>query len=285
MGGDLDRYALSEAQLRDYERDGFLFLPQVFSADEVAIMRGELPHLYAENSPRRVLEKDGHSVRSLFAPHTSNDVFRRVACDPRVLCKAQQLVRNDVYIYQYKINAKVGFSGDVWAWHQDYIYWWKEDGLPTPAVTSAVVFLDDVTEFNGPMFLIPGSHGGCVDVAAGGLATTHERRGPYAGAPSWMANLVADIKYTLDRDTVASMIRERGMVAPKGPAGSMVFFHSNTVHGSPQNISPFDRTIAIVSYASVDNIPTQPGEPRPDFIVGRDRAPLRPIGDGKPLGT
>jgi ectoine hydroxylase len=35
-----------------------------------------------------------------------------------------------VYIYQFKINVKAAFGGDVWQWHQDYIFWRNEDGMP-----------------------------------------------------------------------------------------------------------------------------------------------------------
>jgi Phytanoyl-CoA dioxygenase (PhyH) len=57
--------------------------------------------------------------------------------------------------------------------------------------------------------------------------------------------LTADLKYALRKEAVAGLVGEYGITAAKGPAGSVLFFHSNMVHGSPNNISPFDRLLAI----------------------------------------
>jgi len=70
-----------------------------------------------------------------------------------------------------------------------------------------------------------------------------------------------------------------GLVAPKGPAGSALFFHSNVVHASSNNISPYDRTVVIVTFNSVENVPVWREKPRPDFIVSRDVAPIVPVLD------
>jgi ectoine hydroxylase len=67
------------------------------------------------------------------------------------------------------------------------------------------------------------------------------------------------------------------MVSPKGPAGSVVLFHPEIVHGSATNISPFPRDLLIVTYNSVGNQPRHRGEPRAEFLVGRDATPLEAI--------
>lgn len=51
-------------------------------------------------------------------------------------------------------------------------------------------------------------------------------------------------------------------------------FHPNLAHGSAPNLSPWDRTMMIVTYNSVSNVPVPPGEPRPEFLVSRDTRPL-----------
>jgi ectoine hydroxylase len=67
------------------------------------------------------------------------------------------------------------------------------------------------------------------------------------------------------------------MVSPKGPAGSVVFFSSEVVHGSAPNMSPMARRLLIATYNDVSNLPSWRGEPRPDYVVCRDTEPLSPL--------
>jgi ectoine hydroxylase len=270
---------LLPAQLKAYQETGFLLLPERFSRREVASMKAELPALFAEESPRRVVEKDGNRVRSVYGSHATNEVFNRLSRDPRIVRPAQQLLGSDVYIYQFKVNAKAAFAGDVWEWHQDFIFWAKEDGMPVPRVVNVVVFLDEVNEFNGPMYLIPGSHRQQMIDASPNDAALDDG---YRGGPAWISNLTAALKYSLDQENVARMAVRCGMTSPKGPAGSVLFFHSNLFHCSPNNMSPFDRSIAIVTYNSTQNVPVPNGKPpRPDFLCGRDARPIIPLPEAR----
>ena len=71
---------------------------------------------------------------------------------------AQRILQDEVYVHQFKVNAKLAFRGEVWEWHQDYIFWRNEDGMPTDNVVTLALFLDEVNEFNGPLLFVPGSH-------------------------------------------------------------------------------------------------------------------------------
>lgn len=107
-------------------------------------------------------------------------------------------------------------------------------------------------------------------------------------ALSWAADVAADLSYTLTREMIADLVAARGIVAPKGPSGSVLLFHANVAHGSGPNMSPFDRKLMLVTYYSVLNLPSPPGNPRPEFLCSRDYAPLQPLreeprGDGAPL--
>lgn len=256
-----------------YERDGYLFLQEFLTSNEVDALVDELPKVFNEDGPQRVLEKDGRGVRSVYGSNANNPVFANLARDPRLVELAKGFLGSDVYVYQFKINAKLALVGDLWEWHQDYIFWQKEDGLPAPRVLSVVVFLHEVNEFNGPMFLIPGSHReGVLDVKA------HEELPPfYANSPKWISNLTANLKYSLDRETVGRLVSKYGIVAPKGPRGSVLIFHANLAHASSPNLSPTDRTLAFISYNSVENIPHFSAQPRPEFLVSRDYRPLAPL--------
>jgi ectoine hydroxylase len=271
---------MSQEHLKFYETNGYVFLPGWFSEEEVAVLKGELPAAFAEDTPRRVVEKGGVVVRSVYGSHMFNEVYGRLSRHPRLVEPAMQLLGSEVYVYQFKINAKTSFGGDVWQWHQDYVFWMKEDGLPAARVLSAVVFLDEVSEFNGPMYLIPGSHkGGVLDAQPKSHSNGNGRAEPYMHSPSWISNLTADLKYALDTEVVAGLVGGNGIVAPKGPGGSLLIFHGNLVHASPNNISPFGRTLVLISYNSVENLPRPTESPRPDFLVSRDYTPIVPLAE------
>jgi Phytanoyl-CoA dioxygenase (PhyH) len=270
---------LTQEQLKKYKDEGFLFLPECLSPREVDLMKRELPAIFCENSPRRVVEKDG-MVRSVYGSHMSNDVFQRLTRHPRLVEPAMQVLKSQVYVYQFKINAKKAFGGDNWEWHQDYIFWRKEDGMPTARVTSIVIYLDDVTEFNGPLFLIPGSHKeGVIEVSPRDQNPGQDirRHETYRESPNWIANLTTKLRYSLDRVIVGEMIEKYGLVSPKGPQGSALLMDGNTIHGSPSNISPFDRAVVIVTFNSIENIPAAVSNPRPEFLSNRNPSPVAPL--------
>jgi ectoine hydroxylase len=261
---------VTDEQVRQYREDGYLFLPGCFSAAEVAEMNGELPAIFAEDTPARVLEKGTGQVRSVYGSHSSNELFGRLVRDPRILEPARAILESDVYVHQFKINAKLAFVGEVWEWHQDYIFWQKEDGMPTSRVINVTVFLDDVTEFNGPLLFIPGSH-------KAGVMDPGKRKGDASDGPAWAADVAADLSYTLTKEMIAEWVEARGIVAPKGPAGSVLLFDANVAHGSGPNMSPIDRKLMLVTYNSVLNIPEPRENPRPEFLCARDHSPVQPL--------
>lgn len=266
---------MTEAQLRAYTDEGFLFLPKCFSQVEVDTVKAELPAIFAEDSPRRVLEKESNIVRSVYGSHMTNEVACRLSHHGRIVEPAMQILGGKVYIYQFKINVKAAFGGDVWEWHQDYIFWRNEDGMPTSRVVNAVIFLDEVNEFNGPLIFIPSSHKeDVIDIIAQDTFPSG-----YQNSPAWISNVTASLKYSLDKGVVAALVKKYGLIAPKGPAGSVLFFHGNLVHGSAANISPFDRKLVIVTFNHVENTPMAVKEPRPEFLASRDSTPVEPLAD------
>ncbi len=265
---------LTRAQLDSYDRDGFVLVEGALSNAAIDQLDAALPALFDEDSPRRVLEVDNTTVRSVYGCHQTSDLFRSLTCHPSLLEPAMQLANHDVYVYQLKVNAKRARSGDVWAWHQDLIYWIEEDGLAGADIVNVALFLDDVTADNGAMQAIPGSHR--LGVIA---AQPRDERAAYEDKPPWIADLIAAIKYTIDDRTIARLVGRLGVAALEGPRGSALIFHPNLVHASPRNRSPRDRKVLVATYNSTANRPRPPGEPRPEFLVSRDFTPLRAIDD------
>jgi ectoine hydroxylase len=159
-------------------------------------------------------ERSSDSVRSAIAPHLSDELFRRLSLHPRLVEPARTLLGGEVYLHQFKINAKEAHDGEIWHWHQDYRTWYEDDGMPEPTVLNATVFLDDVNEFNGPMMFVPGSHkDGRID-----SDQTFERVPEYG-------RLSADaVGSPYTNETINGLIEKNGIVAPKGVAGSTIFF-------------------------------------------------------------
>ena len=265
---------LTPAQFDAFHADGFLIVEQWFTPAEVELLRHETYREFAVDKPGRILEKSG-AVRTVFAAHKTSEVFSRLARLDRLAGPAAQLLGGEVYVHQFKINAKLGLDGDQWEWHQDYLYWLKEDAMPAPDVLSAVVFLNAVNDFNGPLLLIPGSHRlGTIDLAAEEkYATLH------GGADAWMPTLTADLKYKIGKATLARILETHEIVAAKGAPGFAVFFHGNTLHASAGNLTPVDRLSVFISYNTVANALRPIANPRPVFISERDFTPVVPLPD------
>ncbi len=143
---------LTAQQLRQFAEEGYLFLPGCFSEEEVAILRGEAEQIYATNRQEVWREKTG-APRTAFAAHTYDEAFRLLGNHPRLIHPVEQLLGEQLYMHQYKINAKAAFEGDVWQWHQDYGTWARDDGMPEPRAMNIAVFMDEVMPINGPLML------------------------------------------------------------------------------------------------------------------------------------
>ena len=249
---------LNEGQIRQFEQEGWLFLPELFSAEETAVLRAEALAIYAANRPEIWREKSG-APRTAFAAHTYNEAFRLLGAHPRLIEPVEQIFGEQLYMHQYKINAKAAFTGDVWQWHQDYGTWKRDDGMPEPRAMNISVFLDEVMPINGPLMLIPRSQQhGTLDAAHDTSTTSY---------PLW----------TLDETVVTKLVAEGGIVAPTGKPGGVLLFHGNLVHGSAPNITPYPRKIVYLTLNAVSNFIRTPT--RAAWIAHQDFTPILPVED------
>ena len=223
---------LSAAQIDRFREDGFLILPELFSPAEVEVLRRPLARLFAEDVPENFREKANGQVRTAMGLHLRDETYAKIACHPRLVEPARQISgERDLYIQQTKVNAKPAFAGEVWQWHYDFATHHNEDGVPAPLALNLHIFLDEVSEFNGPLWFIRGSHKqGPVPAALDTTTTSY---------PLWC----------VDREVVAELIAEGDIVSAKGPPGTVLIFGDLLVHGSPPNMSPWDRRI----YSSILN--------------------------------
>ena len=255
---------LSDDQLRRYNERGFLNLPQGLCDDDVESLHREIDETAARESESRLLEPGGNAVRAIHGCHLQSDAMRRLTLRPEFLEPVRQILKSEVYVYQFKVNLKAAFEGSAWPWHQDFKHWHEEDGLLEPRAVNVAVYLDAMTSYNGPLFLIPGSH------KQSNWCTQQQ------GSSGWSEKYRADLKYTVDRETLRRLAEQHGIVSAEAPKGNVLLFDVNVVHGSASNMSPFDRWLLIITYNSVENLPNPGCEPRPEFLVGRDSTPLVP---------
>ncbi|MET3493303.1 phytanoyl-CoA dioxygenase family protein [Variovorax boronicumulans] len=255
---------LTPEQRAQFERDGYLFFPGHFSPEETRTLTDAVPDLYSKREAFNVREKGSDAVRTNFAAHLISEPFARLARHPRMVGPVMDLFEEEVYMHQFKINGKMAFEGQVWQWHQDYGTWLNDDLMPTERAMNVAIFLDDVNEHNGPLMFIPGSHRKGVVDAKHDLTTT--------SYPLW----------TVDNELIAQLVdraggKDGGIVSPKGPAGSMILFHSCLVHASGSNLSPFNRVAVYLSLCAVSNHIRR--HKRPEYIAHRDFTPIEMLPD------
>ncbi|MDX6350296.1 MAG: ectoine hydroxylase [Streptomyces sp.] len=257
------------ADLRGYERDGFLTVDQLITPTEVKTYRAELDRLLADPAvradERAVIEPKSQEIRSVFEVHKLSEIFAGLVRDPRLLDYARRILGSDVYVHQSRVNVKPGFGASGFYWHSDFETWHAEDGLPRMRTVSVSVALTENRATNGGLMIMPGSHRtflGC----AGETPTDNYRQSlkmQEAGTPSDAA--------------LTELAGQHGIKLFTGPAGSATWFDCNCMHGSGDNITPFPRSNVFIVFNSVENAAVEPfAAPvrRPEFIGARDFRPL-----------
>jgi phytanoyl-CoA hydroxylase len=228
---------LSNSQLAAYREDGFIIVPNVFSASEIAELR-EVTDEFVQSAARVTANdevydlEDSHSpskprVRRIKTPHLHHAAYLRASRHPAVVAILEGLwgtVRFDTG----KLNMKsAGFGAPV-EWHQDWAFYpHTNDDL-----AAVGIMLDDVDEENGPMLVVPGSHRGPV-------WDHHGPNGRFCGA--------------MDPGACAlDLSRARPCL---GKAGSVTVHHVRAVHGSATNRSGQERRFLLYQYRAADAWP------------------------------
>ena len=260
---------LSQEQLDSFDKNGFVWLEGLLEAEEVERYRAEMSRMTHDQEIRAsevsVIEKESDTVRSIFEIHKRSDIFKGLAKDKRIADAARQIVGSDVYIHQSRINLKQEMYGAGFFWHSDFETWHTEDGLPRCRTVSASVALTENNEFNGPLMVVPGSHKTFVSC----VGETPDN--------NFESSLKKQEIGTPDLGSLKQLVEGSEIVAPKGPAGSVLLFDCNIMHASTENLSPFPRSNAFFVFNSVENAAEKPfaaPSPRPEHIGSRDFTPV-----------
>ncbi len=223
---------LSEQQIADYQRDGFVFVRQLFSGEEIGLL-GETArndHALDQASSSRD-DGSGNDVRLSLWNHPGEGIYGMFARCHRVVDGVEQLLQDEAYHYHSKMILKDAKVGGAWAWHQDYGYWYQ-NGVLFPDLCSVMIAVDAATQQNGCLQVLRGSHRmGRVN---------HVLTGEQAGA---------------DMERVNEAMKVCDLVHCEMEAGDGLFFHPNLLHCSAANRSDFSRWALICCYNAKSNNP------------------------------
>lgn len=133
--------------------------------------------------------------------------------------------------------------------------------MPRMRALSCAISLSENNELNGPLMVIPGSHRhfvSCVGQTPPEHYKQSLRRQEYG---------VPDTKH------LHELVERGGLIACKGPPGSLTMFDCNLMHGSTANLSPYPRNNVFLVYNSLENVLIEPYggmPPRPEYIASRN---------------
>jgi hypothetical protein len=223
---------LTPAQLAAYEKDGFLVIPGLFSAEEIGLLGETARNDRAmDESSSTMDDGQGNDVRLALWNHPGDGIYGMFARCRRIVDAVEQLLKDEVYHYHSKMILKDARVGGAWAWHQDYGYWYQ-NGVLFPDLCSVMIAVDPATRDNGCLEVLAGSH------RMGRI--NHILSGEQAGADS---ERVEEARKRLEHLHIE--------MAP----GDALFFHANLLHCSAANRSDRARWALICCYNAASNDP------------------------------
>ncbi len=236
---------LSETQLKQFSRDGFLLVRQLADAQRVAhlavvagdALRPPLAPLEFEadvnypGAPSSRNDAGGDTPRRLLHAYSRDAVFREWATSPAVVATVGGLLGSErVALSQNHHNCVMtkhpGYSSAT-HWHQDIRYW----SFDKPDLISVWLALGPETPANGCLKIIAGSHR--LDIDRGRLDAELFLR--------------ADLS---ENRTLIDAAQDMELAA-----GDTLFFHSRAFHYAGQNRSQQTKLSLVFTYHAVDNRP------------------------------
>ncbi|MFI8772165.1 ectoine hydroxylase [Gordonia sp. NPDC062954] len=258
------RGPLSADQLAAYDERGFHTATNVLSDGDIRTCMGEVDAITERlgDDERVIRESSSGDVRSLFAVHQLSDAIAEICSRRDIVGVAEQILDDEVYVHQSRMNLKPGFAGGPFYWHSDFETWHAEDGMPKPRALSVSLALTPNYEYNGALMIIPGSHKKFL-TCVGETPGDYHRESLTSYRPPFG---------TPEEDDVTALAEEHGIDMVTGPAGSALYFDSNCMHASSGNITPFPRSNLFVVFNAKSNAIGEPfaaEQARPDYLAHR----------------
>jgi ectoine hydroxylase-related dioxygenase (phytanoyl-CoA dioxygenase family) len=153
---------------RRFEDDGYFILDGVVPASDLELLRGECRRMVDE----RDREMDRHGVDKLDLDHRGRRYFvhaygkspaiQRFVFSDLMVQVVQTALGDTVYLFNEQYVVKAAERGMRFGWHQDSGF------IPYPHAPylTCWITLDDVSEANGTVYLLPYARAGTRDVVA-----------------------------------------------------------------------------------------------------------------------
>lgn len=224
---------LTQSQLDDYERDGFLLLRGLIPSLQVAVLRNEIARLAATPPPGMSLsyEPPSPELAPSFASEAPlrkvrnigrfSEVIFAFCTSSQVAILAKDILRSAVGFLGDQALFKPAVAGTAKPLHQDCAYFRIS---PPEAVITIWCSLNEADESNGCMHYIPGSH------KAGIAGHMHLPGTPHL---------------------VASSLTDR-LVAVPTREGDCLVHNSLTLHMTPPNSSQRPRLALLAHYVRLN---------------------------------
>lgn len=233
---------LTEAQRRQFFKDGFLVLPDYIPGawlDRLRSATGELldrSRAITESDDIYVLE-EGHGaddprLHRVSCPQDQHPTFWEFFTDPVITDLVADVVGPDVKFHHAKLNVKSGKGTRGFGWHQDIPAWPHTDYSPV----TLGVYLEGCRPDQGPLSFVTGSH-------LGPLYSMYDDEGRF----------VVRIRDS-DLEWVSEDMIERAVGGP----GTTVLLNCRTIHGSQTNQSADARPLLLPVFSSADSFPYTP---------------------------
>jgi len=231
----ISTHRLTEEQIADYHRDGILIVREMFDTAELA----PLSKAYHDNPTMHgsiygMSDYDGNAHPFNTWTELSDDIIGMIPRMARMVEASEALLGELCYHWHSKFSIKTSTCNARVDWHQDYGSWY-DDGVLFPHMLTVGIAVEPATKANGCVQFIPGSHHmGRIGTISGSADSSYEQD-------------------QLVRFEIAK--RSLGITHAEMEVGDVVFFHSNTLHGSGLNTTDSERVMIFSSYNAVSNAP------------------------------
>jgi len=235
---------LTAEQKRFFDLNGYLVVEDVVAPALLARLRQDFDRWVAESRDHagaygetldgraRFDVEPGHcperpALRRVSSPTEISEAYYQAMADSGMVAAVADLIGPNVKLHHSKINSKLPRTTTKVEWHQDFPFTpHSNDDLVT-----ALLMVDPVSDANGPLEVLPGSHKAPLE-------------------PLWHGG-----RFTGAVDAAVTARCIAGAVRCTGPAGAVCLMHTRLLHGSAPNESDGPRTLFIAVYAAEDAVP------------------------------
>ncbi len=217
---------LTNKQVIDYHRDGFLVIKDFFSSAEIDLLYQTATDESVVDHAFDLNDQDGKKTKLTLWFTAGDDPFGLMSRCKRMIDSVQSLLgEGEVCHFHSKVMQKEPRVGGAWEWHQDYGYWYKNGFLFPEAMISVMVALTDANKANGCLQVLRGTHKM--------QRFEHHFAGEQQGADDTFVSEAAKIS---------------DLIYCELTAGDVLFFHPKVLHRSEANLSEYARWSVISAY-------------------------------------